>query len=91
MSGATPRSSRWCNGLLRSRESLSLGSPRGGEVGVGCSGSSKGRSRRADALRFRVGAEPAAEVKGDGPELEGREESAASLAAERVILEDMRS
>lgn len=60
----------------------------GGEVGVGCSGSSKGRSRRADALRFRVGAEPAAEVKGDGPELEGREESAASLAAERVILEE---
>lgn len=63
----------------------------GGDGGVGWAGSSKDLSRRAEALRFRLGAEPAAGIEGDGPELADGGESAASLAAERVILEDMRS
>lgn len=63
---------------------------RGGEGGFGWSGTSTGGSRRAAALRFRDGAGPAAGIEGDGPEADGGE-SAARLAAERVILEDMRS
>lgn len=59
---------------------------RGGEEGVVCSGSSRDRSRRTGALRFRDGAGPAAGIEDEGPELG---ESAASLAAERVTLEDM--
>lgn len=50
-------------------------------------------SRREEALRFcgRDGAEPAAGIKDEGPELADWGDSAASLAAERVTLEDMRT
>lgn len=58
---------------------------RGGEEGVVCSGSSRDRSRRTGALRFRDGAGPAAGIEDEGPELG---ESAASLAAERVTLRE---
>ena len=64
---------------------------RGGDELFGCPEGSAGRSLRAGALRFREGAEPAAGIAGDGAELEGGGGSAASLAAERVILGDMRS
>lgn len=63
---------------------------RGEEEGFDCSGASTDRSRRAGAFRFRFGAEPAAAFAGEGPEPVDGRESAATLAAERVILEDMR-
>lgn len=63
---------------------------RGGEEGFDCSGASTDRSRRAGAFRFRFEAEPAAAFAGEGPEPVDGRESAATLAAERVILEDMR-
>lgn len=62
---------------------------RGGEGGLECPGASVDRSVRAGAFRFRAGAEPAAEMGGEGPELTGGG-SATSLAAERVTLRDMR-
>jgi hypothetical protein len=58
---------------------------RGGEGGLECPGASVDRSVRAGAFRFRAGAEPAAEMGGEGPELTGGG-SATSLAAERVTL-----
>lgn len=61
-----------------------------GDWGFVSSGTSRGGSRRAWALRFRVGAEPAAGIE-EGPEPADEVESAASLAAERVILGDMRN
>ena len=61
---------------------------RGDDEVADCVGTSDCRSRRADALRFRE-AEPAAgfEVIAESA---GGGGSAASLAAERVILRDMR-
>jgi hypothetical protein len=53
----------------------------------GCSEESGDRSGRAGVFRLRVGgAEPAAGADGEGAEPTDGGESAASLAAERVIL-----
>jgi hypothetical protein len=71
--------------------SLCLFVLRVGDWGFVSSGTSRDRSRRAWALRFRVGAEPAAGIEEEGPEPADEGESAASLAAERVILGDMRN
>lgn len=58
-----------------------------GDGGVGCIGASACRSWRDDALRFRDEVEPA--VGSGGPDSAGGG-SVASLAEERVILDDMR-
>lgn len=63
---------------------------RGGDGALGWFCVSEGRSRREEALRFREDAEPAAEFE----ELPGSADeggSVASLAEERVVLDDMRN
>lgn len=63
---------------------------RGGDGAVGRVGASGCRSRRDEALRFREDAVPAAEFEGLLESVDGGG-SAASLAEERVVLDDMRN
>lgn len=63
---------------------------RGGDGAAGWFGVSEGRSRRDDALRFREDAEPAAGFEGLPGSADGGG-SVASLAEERVVLDDMRN